>query len=269
MSLVSEARSFEGKAPAADAPPWWRGRARLLSALALLAVWAGGAALAGDPTTFPGPVRVAAALGREAWSGALWLHLGATLARVGAAFTLAIGIGALIGVAMGRSRAADAALDAWLVAFLNLPALVAIALCYIWIGLNETAAIVAVAINKIPLAAAMMREGARALDPALDDMARAYRMPWADRMRHVVAPQLAPHVAATARAGLSLVWKIVLVVEFLGRPNGVGFMIHMNFQLFDVTRVLAYAVAFIAVMLAVEALALRPWERAAARWRAP
>jgi NitT/TauT family transport system permease protein len=247
----------------------WRPGPRLWSFLALLAAWGLGAALAGDPTTFPGPLRVAAVLAAEAWSGALWLHLGATLARVAAAFILAIGIGALIGVAMGRSRAADAALDAWLVAFLNLPALVAIALCYIWIGLNETAAIVAVAINKIPLAAAMMREGARALDPALDDMARAYRMGWTDRMRHVVAPQLAPHVAATARAGLALVWKIVLVVEFLGRPNGVGFMIHMNFQLFDVARVLAYAVAFIAVMLAVEALVLRPWERAAARWRAP
>ncbi|MGF1660096.1 MAG: ABC transporter permease [Rubrimonas sp.] len=240
---------------------------RLLSALALLALWATGAALAGDPTRFPGPLAALAALWGAAESGALWGHLGATLARVAAAFVLAIGIGSAIGVAMGRSRTVDAALDFWLVAFLNLPALVAIALCYIWLGLNEVAAVAAVAINKIPLAAAMMREGARALDPALDDMARAYAMPWRDRMRHVVAPQLAPHVASTARAGLALIWKIVLVVEFLGRPNGVGFMIHLNFQLFDVAGVLAWALAFIAVMLAVEAAVLRPWERAARRWR--
>jgi NitT/TauT family transport system permease protein len=83
----------------------------------------------------------------------------------------------------------------------------------------------------------------------------------------VVLPQLAPHFAATARAGLALVWKIVLVVEFLGRSSGVGFMIHMNFQLFDVAGVLAWALAFIAVMLAVDAWLIGPWERAARRWR--
>jgi NitT/TauT family transport system permease protein len=31
--------------------------------------------------------------------------------------------------------------------------------------------------------------------------------------------------------------------------------------------VLAYAVSFIAVMLAIENFVLRPWERGAARWR--
>jgi NitT/TauT family transport system permease protein len=253
-------------APRAEADA--RRRTRLVSLAALVLLWALGARAAGDPLTLPGPLAVAAEIAAQTWRGALPLHLLATLARVAAAFVLAMAIGGAIGVAMGRSRGADAAFDLWLVVFLNLPALVAIALCYIWIGLNETAAVLAVAINKIPLAAAMMREGARALDPALDDLGRAFAMPWRDRMRHVVIPQLAPHLAATARAGLSLVWKIVLVVEFLGRPNGVGFMIHLNFQQFDVTGVLAYALSFMAVMLAVDALALRPWERRAARWRA-
>lgn len=54
--------------------------------------------------------------------------------------------------------------------FLNLPALVLIVLCYIWIGLNETAAITAVVLNKIPNVATLLREGARALDPDLDSM---------------------------------------------------------------------------------------------------
>ena len=57
---------------------------------------------------------------------------------------------------------------------------------------------------------------------------------WAD-------PQLAPYLASAARSGLSLVWKIALIVELLGRPNGVGFEIGVAFQLFDVTHILAYA----------------------------
>jgi NitT/TauT family transport system permease protein len=90
----------------------------------------------------------------------------------------------------------------------------------------------------------------------------------AARLRHVVLPQLAPFIAGAARSGVALIWKIVLVVEFLGRSSGVGFQIHLYFQLFDVGMVLVYALSFIAVMLAVEWLILQPWERRVRRWRA-
>ena len=70
-----------------------------------------------------------------------------------------------------------------------------------------------------------------------------------------------------AASGVAVIWKIVLVVEFLGRSNGVGFQIHLYFQLFDVAMVLVYAFSFIAVMLAVEWLVLQPWERRVRRWR--
>ena len=102
-----------------------------------------------------------------------------------------------------------------------------------------------------PLVAVMIRDGTRALSPQLDDMAAAFRLPWLDRWRHVILPQLAPHLASAARAGISLIWKIVLVVEFLGRSNGVGFKIHLLFSSFDVAGVLAWALSFVAVMLAI------------------
>ena len=59
----------------------------------------------------------------------------------------------------------------------------------------------------------------------------------------------------------------MLVVELLGRPNGVGFEIGVAFQLFDVTRILAYALVFVAVMLAIETFLVQPIERRASRWR--
>jgi NitT/TauT family transport system permease protein len=169
---------------------------------------------------------------------------------------------------MGRSPAVNRWLDPWLVIFLNLPALVLIVLCYLWIGLTEAAAITAVTLNKTPNVATILREGGRALNPDLDAMAHVYRIPWFTRMRHVIIPQLAPFIAAASRSGISLIWKIVLVVEFLGRSSGVGFQIHLYFQLFDVAMVLVYAFSFIAVMLMVEWLILQPSERKARRWRA-
>ena len=239
----------------------------LASIAAMLVLWAIASQLTDRPQTLPAPWDVAARIGQLAASGELWFNAGMTLMRVGLSFALAMAVGMALGLVMGRSRAADDWLNPALIIGLNVPALVVIVLCYIWIGLNETAAIIAVALNKIPLVTVMIREGARALRPDLDEMARAFRMAPMARLRHVVLPQLAPQIAASARAGIALIWKIVLVVEFLGRSNGVGFNIHLLFSSFDVEGVLAWALAFVAVMLAIDLLILRPWERRANRWR--
>ena len=239
---------------------------RALSLATILAIWQG-AALVADPRRLPGPLPVFETIVAEAQSGALLANLAITLARVLAAFALAMSFGAAIGYAMGRHRTLDRLLDPWLVVLLNLPALVVIVLAYIWAGLTEVAAIGAVALNKLPNAVVTVREGARALDPQLEDVAQAFRLSPLARFRHIVAPQLAPYIAAATRAGLSLVWKIVLIVELLGRPNGVGFEINMAFQLFDMRLLLAYALPFVALMLALETLLVQPFERSVSRWR--
>lgn len=239
---------------------------RLLSILAFLALWAGAAALAASPEV-PGPLEVFGFLAKEAAGGELFYHLTVTLARVAAAFLIAMFIGTAIGVVMGQSRNADRLLDPWIILLLNIPALVVIVLCYIWIGLTEAAAVTAVAVNKIPNVVVTLREGARALDPKLTEMARVFRFSRSRMLRHVILPQLLPFIAAAGRSGLALIWKIVLVVELLGRSNGVGFQIHLYFQLFDVAAILGYALAFVCVMLVIEFFAVQPLETYLNRWR--
>src|SRR5215216_5135562 len=239
---------------------------RLVSLALFIGAWFLGSWLAGEQM-LPAPTTVLTAILVEARSGDLFIHLGATLARVFFAFVLAMAVGAAIGLLMGRHALADRLGDPWLVVLLNLPALVIIVLAYVWGGLTETAIIAAVAINKLPNAIVTVREGARALDPQLDEMAQVFAVPRWKAFRHVLLPQLAPFIAAAARSGLSLVWKIVLVAELLGRPNGVGFEIGIAFQLFDVTRILAYALAFVAVVLSIETFLVQPLERRVSRWR--
>src|SRR5208337_498683 len=119
---------------------------------------------------------VFATMKSEAASGALFVALGATLARVAAAFLLAMAAGSAIGYAMGRNALFDRVADPWIVVLLNLPALVIIVLAYVWAGLNEAAAIGAVALNKLPGAMVLAREGGRAQDRSLDEMARVFRL---------------------------------------------------------------------------------------------
>lgn len=245
---------------------WNRHWLRLLSVLAILGVWSVGSVLAG-PRMLPSPAAVAGTLLDEAASGALFYNIVITLLRVAAAFVLAMAFGIALGLAMGRSPRADDLFDLPLIILLNLPALVIVVLAYIWAGLTEIAAVLAVAINKLPNTAVTVREGTRALDRGLDEVAQVYRLDRMTRLRQVVLPQLAPFIAAAARTGLSLIWKIVLVVELLGRPNGVGFEIGTAFQLFDVSRILAYALSFVAVIVAIEFLFVQPFERHVTRWR--
>ena len=239
---------------------------KLASLAVLIGVWALAASL-GDLRLIPGPVPVFLTFVDELRHGDLLLHFSATLTRVAAAFTLAMALGVALGYAMGRSRSVDKAGDPLLILLLNLPALVVIILAYVWIGLTEVAAIAAVALNKLPNVVVTIREGTKALDPALDEMGRVFRFSRARALRHIVVPQLTPYFAASARSGLSIVWKIVLVVELLGRPNGVGFALNTWFQLFDVAHILAYALSFVAVMLVIENFLVQPLERHVARWR--
>jgi len=237
------------------------------SVISLLLVW-WGAAIVVQSRYLPSPQEVFSVLAIELASGELLFHVAMTLMRVAASFTVAMVIGSAIGIALGKQAWADRLFDGWLMFFLNLPALVTIVLCFIWFGLTEVATVLAVAINKIPNVAVTLREGTRALDPVYDQLAKAYRFSRWKALRHVLLPQLAPYFAAAARSGLALVWKIVLVVELLGRSNGVGFQIHLYFQLFDVAAILAYAISFIVVVQLIETFILQPWQQSVVRWRA-
>ena len=154
----------------------WRGPlVPILSIAGFLLFWFIAAEIA-QSRLLPGPVALLNYIYQETLHGDMLTELGITLWRVLASFVVAMLIGSVIGLAMGQMPALNRVLDPWLIVLLNLPALVIIILAYVWFGLNEAAAIGAVALNKIPNVVVTLREGARALDPGLDEMARAYRL---------------------------------------------------------------------------------------------
>lgn len=237
-----------------------------LSLLAFLVIWQSLAVYL-DSNTLPTPEAVAKVFWQACVSGQLPFHLGVTLLRLVISFAIAMLLGCAIGIVLGRNKKLDAFFDNWLVIFLNVPALVTIILCYVWFGLVESAAILAVVINKLPNVIVMIREGTRMLDQDLLDMARCYRFSKRKTLVHVIWPQLHPFVMGATRSGLALIWKIILVVELLGRSNGMGYQLHLFFQLFDVAGILAYTIAFVAVIQLIELLILKPLDKKALRWR--
>lgn len=245
---------------------WSENWLRSLSLLGFVLFWQVTAWLL-NSDLLPAPTEVLVGLWAQLIHGELLTHLGITLIRVLISFLIAMLIGVALGVLMGRNNSWDAGLDGILVIGLNIPALVTIILCYIWFGLNEVAAVVAVAINKIPMVIVTVREGTRALDRHLMEVAQVYQLSRWETFRKVYLPQLYPYLISAARNGLALIWKIVLVVELLGRSDGVGFQLGTFFQLFDILGILVYTLAFVIVILLIEAWVMRPTEAYLTRWR--
>ena len=215
----------------------------------------------------PLPQTVAHVFFAHCQSGELPYHLGVTLLRLLVSFFISMSIGCIIGVALGRNDKLNAFFDHWLVIFLNVPALVTIILCYVWFGLSESAAILAVVINKVPNVIVTLIEGTRALDKELLNMAKSYQFSQFKTLRHVILPQLHPFLMSATRSGIALIWKIILMVELLGRSNGMGYQLHLFFQWFDIASILAYTIAFVGVIQLIEFALLKPIDNIAKRWR--
>ncbi|GAA6734787.1 ABC transporter permease [Thermus oshimai] len=235
----------------------------LVSVLAawLLLTWALG------PQVFPGPGETLAFLSQEA-RGPLWYHLGMTLLRVGLAFALALALGAGVGILVGLYRAAERLLEAWVALGLNLPRILPLVMAYLLLGLNEQAAVLALVIILAPQVVVQVREGVRALDTKLLEMARAFRRPRTLVLRRVVLPQLLPYFVGAARSTLALAWKMVVLAELLGRTSGVGYQINFYFQMFEMRGILAYGLAMTLVLALVDKAFVLLGERLA-RWRRP
>ena len=215
----------------------------------------------------PGPENVFEKIIEEFESNELFFHTLITLKRVFISFIIAMFIGSFFGIFMGRREKLNVFLDDWLVLGLNVPALVIIILSYVWFGLNEVAAILAVSLNKIPMVAVIMREGARSLEKDYIDVGKFYKIPKKKFFMKILLPQLYPYILSSARSGLSLIWKIVLVVELLGRSDGVGFKLYGFFQFFDIAGILAYTLVFVLLIIFVEFIIVRPFEKRISMWK--
>lgn len=237
------------------------------SFLLLILLWQGLALILAS-RFLPSPVTVAGHIVRLAAEGHLLADFAVTLMRAAAGFVVAMALGSAAGLALGRSRLLDGLFLNWVIVGMNLPAIVIAILLYIWLGLTDTALVLAVVLNKTPLVITTIRQGVLSFDPAWQDYAAAFRLTRRETLFHIHLPQLTPFLLAAARTGLSLVWKIVLVFEVLGADRGVGFRVSLFFQLFDLKGILAYTCVFVALVMALEHLGLGPLERRLLAWRA-
>lgn len=239
----------------------------LASILILLLAWHGLSSVGGERNFLPGPLAVGKAGVGILSDSRHWIDVAATARRVLIAFGLAFSAAVIIGIIAGSNWVTLRLLTPPLVIGLTIPAICWTAIAVMLFGLGDWTAIFSGAVIVTPVIASSVSGQMRALDGDLYIMARVYGMPPYTVLRHLILPQLLPALLSSARYGLALCWKVVIIAELLGLSTGVGYQIAYWYSLFSLTNVFAWTLVFVLLMLAIEYGIIAPIEEHLLRWK--
>jgi NitT/TauT family transport system permease protein len=198
---------------------------------------------------------------------ATYLVIGLTLWRIFEGLVLCMIIGTTIGLLMGIKKNFESFMDSWIMVLLTFPAICWAFLGVLWFGLSELAPLLTIILIVFPFVSMNIWEGTKALEKELVDMATVYRADRTMMIRKVLIPQLMPYIFSALRISLSLSWKIALVGEAFGVSSGVGQKLIYWFEDTRVDMMLTWGVSFMILMVLIEFVVFRFWERRTFAWR--
>lgn len=240
---------------------------RFLAYLSFLLVWQALSTYVFPPYILPSPLIVAQEMVDILQSGQFWTHFSATIGRLFVGFAIALVLGTVIGIAMGRSAYWREFFGDYVMLTLTTPGLVFALICAMFFGLSPLGPIVAIILTAMPHVTVNVYEGVRAIPRDLLDMAQVYQVERSRQTREVVVPAVAPFLFTAVRYGFAIAWKITALTELFGSASGVGFQIRTEFLLFSMRGVLAWTLFLVIFAIVTERFVLMRLERRFFRWR--
>jgi NitT/TauT family transport system permease protein len=238
----------------------------ILFCICLLGFWEAMARITASPLV-PDLGEVAGEIRRLILGGFALRQIGITLGRILLGFGVAFVISLVVGIAAARSAPFRRFCDPAILLGLTVPGLVWALLCVIWFGVSLATPVVAIALGVAPVMILQVVQGMHAVDSELVEMARVFKLSTRDKLVHIWIPSLIPHLIGGSRIGLSLGWKVIVLVELFGLSNGVGYQLNSEFSSQNVAGVLAWTIVFWVVMVVIEYGVLQSLERRFSAWR--
>ena len=233
-------------------------RRRRFVALAAFAVLLGAWELAGrggwiSPIFLPRPGTILGALGDLVRSGALAEHLGASLFRIAAGWTL----GSALGFAAGLPIVS---------ALFPIPKIALLPLMILWLGIGEASKVATIALGVFFPTVIAVYAAVDAVPRNLIRMAQSFGVPPAAILRKVVLPGAWPAILSGFRITASIALILVVSAEMIGAQRGIGQFVLQAGNLMIPEDLLAGIVVLSALGLGIGAL-IGTIERATTRWR--
>ena len=191
---------------------------------ALLAVWWAAVRVSGS-VIFPTPWQVVTGTAELAAHGTLWMHIGASLARVGAGFFLAVAIAVPLGLWMGRVHGAFATLNPLFQILRPISPIAWIPIAILWFGVGNASPIYLIFISSVFPMIVQTTVGVHTIEKRYLRAAENFGVSRARLFRQVVLPAVLPQIVVGMRIGLGVAWLVVVAAEMIALRSGLGYMI--------------------------------------------
>jgi sulfonate transport system permease protein len=192
----------------------------------------------------PPPSRIFETLYQLAVTGELWLHIGATLARVGSGFFLGVVSGTLVGALAGASRRSREILDPSLQGLRSVPSIAWVPLFILWLGIFEESKVALIAVGCFfPIYLGVLA-AIQSVDRKTVEVGRIFRLSTPQLVRRILLPAILPAYVVSLRQGLGLGWMFVVAAEFMGASEGLGYLLVDGQQLGKPDQIIAAILTF-------------------------
>lgn len=248
---IARMKSGEGRFDVA-----WGG----LGLLLLLVGWEAIHRVAG-PFVLPSVSDTVASLLGVVGGGRAFGALGVTLLHAVGGASLGAAIGCALGIVGGVVRPFGLLMTPVSTAVLGVPPVAWIVLAFLWFGTGPKAPLFTVTVTAVPIVFAATLQGMNARDPGLREMAEVFRLPALARLRRLLLPELAVHVAPSLSTTFAISWKVALTAEVLGDGSGIGGAFATARAHLDLAEAMAWIVLVVFVLLVADGLLLGPMRR--------
>jgi NitT/TauT family transport system permease protein len=174
---------------------------------------------------FPSPLQVVTGTLELIEDGTLWMHIGASLMRVGAGFLLAVIIAIPLGLWMGWVRGAYEMLNPLFQILRPISPIAWIPIAILWFGVGNTSPIFLIFISSVFPMIVQTVVGVHTIERRYLRAAENFGVSRQTLFTKVVIPAVLPQIIVGMRIGLGVAWLVVVAAEMIALRSGLGYMI--------------------------------------------
>jgi len=219
---------------------------KLTAVLGFLALWSLVSAVVVvaklfNPIFLPGPWVIAGSLVTLAAKGQLWGHLTATLQRVAVGFATGAVLAIGIGLPAGHFRFIRNLVEPVVEMLRPIQPLAMLPLFLVWVGIGESSKVGFITYATFFPMFLTTVHAVRQLDPLLVRAAQSLGARPSQLFFRVILPAALPEMLTGIRLGVALSFFVIVISEFIGAEQGLGFLINDGRSFFLVPQMLGAA----------------------------
>jgi ABC-type nitrate/sulfonate/bicarbonate transport system permease component len=219
-----------------------------------------------DTRFFPAPSSIATTLVEMVQTGELWTHLTISVQRIVVGFFIGAVPGVIIGLATGLFGPLRAVIQPLVDSTFPIPKIAILPLFILIFGLGEESKYAIIATAVVYLVLINTAAGVRSIDPIYLDVGKNFHANRLMMFSDIALPGALPMIMAGLRLGMGVALLVIVAAEFVGAKTGIGYLIWMSWQVFQVEKMYVGLVV-VALLGFGSAVVLNVLERALIPWK--